>query len=520
MMAFAAQQFLEFPPDKNRGQMLPQSFDYEIADTHFIRVGNVLFDVRSFKITPTFTQSSMDLQIQWPAGFLRSGTLQVLDSNRKVLAEKTFLADKIVLVPVQRISGTASENLKTEIASQRFEVSGAEMVRTLQERPGNRICLKTQSGESRAEICSPQFQVRRGEMEYAAPKISETQVSVDGEEVGPQGLIFMQSNKTPLKFEAHLVTGTELRIQIRPRPLDVNILQVIADRKIFRVRGRNLQLADERIIVQKFDRGWVAEVPFERAQFFFFGENGIPLKQEFSFLDQGVEKWPKISYEGEPTSQIYGGSATLELTSDQQVQLKPLSPGAQIRPSGNKFEWTVSNLKKGERRMASLRVETPERSYLAAHEFQRGRRFHLRWGAGTESFAQLRSWLTKKWAIQAGASVSTAWVDVLKRWGMGFAEENPSFILGLVAGSVRTSSQFTTPSTSYSAVGIFLGFPMGDVEGWSSELNLRLASNAYELSLPILYRSSQTWIWELSLGGGSYGGETRALASLGGRFYF
>lgn len=503
---------MEFPPERNNGKILPQSFDYEILPLNQVRVGNLLFDAGSFQLNPSVQGASIVFNLRWPAGLLKQGVLQLRQRSGKVFAEKKFMAANLVLIPVPRVSGTVTENLKSEIASDRFTFRGEKILKELQNL--TRLCMLQSFGASSSEICSPLFRVLNGRIQQQKASKADPLIEVDSQKVGSPGQIFLQVGEKPLEFKVGLSSGAQILIRVRAQPIQIGILESIPDRKMFRVRGNSIELSDDRIITESGPNYWIAEVPFERAQFFFLGESGIPLKQEISYFGQDVSNWPRIRLSQESPGQSFLRDFSLIIQAEEPVSIQTLSAKNRITPKASRFLWQIEDLEKGERRRIPLQIKKADRTYVGVYEIERGRRWITSWSAGTQLTGTLTSWISRGMGLQARASTRNSWLDWMFRKGDSFPWDNPSWMWGLSFGRVQSSIE------SGSTAGLFLNFPIGDAKGFSAEIQTRLTSLSQELSIPLLYRSSPLWMWELELGGGLYIRELSPLLSFGFRRSF
>lgn len=501
LSAHAQTQKLSFPPERNRGQILPQSFDYELYDRLFLRVGDTLFDTKAFVLQLEPKTSSPTIKAQWPAGLVRSGRFLFLDPKGKEIHSTSFAPDKVVMVPVQRVAGSKNETLKVEIASQALQFRES-LFEKLAQFSSVRACLRSEEGTSRSEICSPRLRVLSSrQWKIVDSPVKDPQVIVDGQPVGLKGQVNLQSEKESLSFQVRLVTGATVSILTKRQSLDLAILDVNPSSRMMTVRGRNIVLTDERIISTRLEDGWIADVPFERAQFYFRGENAVPLKQEFSFLGQPLDKFPKISYEGKEIGETYGSSL--------QVRFKLESPAIEkataglphsVKIEGNELILQMEKLKISKQSSSEILLQSEKMHFVGKYSAFRGKRNMISFEGNsiTSLTVQYFYGINTRSGVQLSASAKDLWIDFLLRWSRGLFFENPGLLLGLGYGPTW-GPNLDGDNASISGPFFVLSYPMGNPEAWDYGVSARLGtglSQARLFSHHLIHRD-----WKLKWGG-------------------
>ena len=518
---------LSFPIHKNKAFVLPQSFDFEMPESQFLRVGDVLIDANTIKFDWKFLGSKTRVDLQWPAGIVRFGTFAVFetrpDGQRFAIYSTEVTPGKVVLLPIQRLAGSRTENLKAEVASQSLSIP-ADVVQGFAGKSRLRACLFTEQQGLRAEVCSPLMNSAPAGGSWIYEKTlgeNDPRIFLDGQQVGPRGQVFLQLEKTPMEFSAELSTSYRIHLAIRKSPFDLDVLEINPRRRTMKVRGRNLQLTDERIVTEKSSDGqsWIAEVPYERAQFYFKGVNGIPMKQEFSFMDIPIEKLPVLVRKGESQIQTYSESHTTsyELQGNGEIKVIVQGKNSSVTTQGNQLQWQLKNLSKGKTNSDEAQIRYRDQFFLARHEVSRGYPGIARTEVNSLSLvaASLFYGIDTRWGVRAEVSTKDFFIDALARWNRGFQSQEPSLQLGLFAGQTQI---LESSATSF---GLVWDWPFWQISPkWLCLWEGRFGTSSWQTRLLSKHDLKSRWSWHWGLEARSVKSQSAVGGLLGAGFYF
>jgi hypothetical protein len=212
-----AEQLLFFPLDKAEIQILPQRFEYDLIDKDKFRLGNTLFDAEKidFQIT-SVGKNEFTLKFRWPASLLKKGELVIKDNAGKALWKQNLNSSN---VKITKSIADGDDELKLITDSAYFETNDFSEAQLAQLRllPFFRFCVHKEEALTRMYLCSKDLYFkhvgRRVMIKSRDSLRQESFVQINGQVVGNQGMIFLQSTSDAIsmKVEDSRLSG---RLQI------------------------------------------------------------------------------------------------------------------------------------------------------------------------------------------------------------------------------------------------------------------------------------------------------------------
>lgn len=377
---------LFFPIEKSSIQILPQRFEYQLLNKDQLRLGNIMIDARQieFQILPVSQKpGKYRLLFQWPAGLLDRGEIVIKDNSGKGVWFQKINPNKV------EISEDESQ------ASFETEADTSQLLNTIQLYPFFRFCVQREENKTKTFLCSKDLFLKKEKSKLTVLQRDsyrpQSFVEINGQAVGDQGMIFLNSPSEALSFRTLLLSGATLEIETRMKKVNFKDVYLSDDEQKLIVRAQGTQPVDP-AVVEPVPGGekdeWQAQLEVERPFTYLKSEGDLPLRQEF-LIQGGVRKSQvKIS--------VLRGQQTLIFKEEHQMRLQP-SEGLSLEAADKKsklvpsndgtYWWTLTDLKRNEVNRRYLKVKAGDDTYFAAFDIER----RAAWDAGIRLMTPL--WL-------------------------------------------------------------------------------------------------------------------------------
>lgn len=372
---------LFFPANQNSLQVLPQKFEYTVVDERRLQIGDIVIDANRFGFQVSTDTKDPFINFVWPAGLLTSGQLVIKDNAGKAIYSNMITPEKVKISAAEDLQEAGIRGEKAELLARNVSVDLLKSMRTL---PFMQLCLFNEQVNTKIYLCSPEVYLNReDDGQYRIQPRSSTKkssfVQINGKEVGPQGIVYLNDPDESLSFRSLSQNGATLEIETRMKAVDFkDIYREVSNGKL-RITGVGAEPADDKAVLKREGREWQVELDPTRPILFLKGEGNIPLRQEFYVRG----KLPLDSYRPQLSSgsrmKTYGRSLSLRGTAAPQTNLNvPTGKGLLQKKSGSsQFEWTLSNLPSGALSRHFIQVETSNGPFNAAIDLLRAHPYTL-----------------------------------------------------------------------------------------------------------------------------------------------
>lgn len=373
---------LFFPIDKNNIQILPQRFEYELIDKDRFRVGNAVFDARNFSFqVSTPSRNKYKFSARWPSALLNNGEISIRDNIGKSIWTQSIDHDKVRFQKV-----TAENGAISQIAVMDPENMPAEVFNSLKYVPYFRTCVQKIDPPVRISLCSKDFYIRtvKGKMSIQTRDSlqPESFVNINGNNVDPRGLIFLQNQNQVLALRVLLLSGATLDVDTRLKAVDFRDLSVNEDGDKLMIWAAGTEPTAFQKVNRMDDGSWKTEVDINRPILYLKGEGDIPMKQEF--ITKGQVRGQKASIEsvGDIPTETYSSSVTIYLKKNAEIALSPADNLSTIADDDRGSQrWQLLRLTDWTKNRRLLNVATGDQKFTAAWDVEKYPAWELRIGA-------------------------------------------------------------------------------------------------------------------------------------------
>ncbi len=365
-----AQRPLYFQADVNGVKIIPQKFEYALIDAEKIRIGDILIDASSLNFQLVPTEDSYALKFKWPAGLIDEGELLVLNNNGKALWTHPIKKDQI------KISANPVKvaNLRSELAEFTSEPIEPELLKAFKLIPFMNFCVFHRETNTKIYLCSKELFVSSSQK---TPVIKnrlgakrQAQITINGKNVGHQGIIFLNNRSENIFFKASAESGAYLEIDTRMNNVDFKDVVNSQDDKFIIVTAAGAEPVSKVQILG--DELWQARVPKDRPILYLKGAGGIPMRQEFLISGKVPNENLRLYVEDESPLETFSDAITLNGTYPAHAKIETTNKVDQLQVfSGNKFTWNLNALPSGKLTRRYLKVESGGQKYFARYDIER-----------------------------------------------------------------------------------------------------------------------------------------------------
>lgn len=472
--AFSAPPSVLFPAEPNGLEPLSQRFLYAMPAPDQVLIGDIL--IRSSHITLRLQEDKGQRRFafQWPAGLFSKGSLSIQGSDGKSLwtteIDPKGLKTQRGSAPLatqgrQDISVYLSPPVETELLT-RFSLSSFVT-----------FCLSDVGPDTKVYLCSRELLLRRdGQTLRFVPRERaprETFVEINGKEVAPQGIVYLNDQSSDLFMRAQLRTGELLEIMTRRRGVDFLDAIALPDSPDLRLITRGAEPAEGTGLKKLSDDTFQLNLSKERPVYYLLAEGRVPLRQEFLLKGQLPTEKLRPQVSAGDLRRTYSDRITVKGKAAEGTTLRSTTKNSSVQLQGQDFTWTVSELRVGDRNQRQLELRHADKKHVVAMEFDRGRANEARLGAELrvpamtmtttltycrwlENFLGINSpWTHLRWAVEGSyllglndngdfPKIGGMIFGLTARLQPGFAEDLSSSGVRLLYGQLKFSEASTS----------------------------------------------------------------------------
>lgn len=359
---------IQFPAEKNNLTPLAQKFEFQFIEDEILVLGNDAINPLNFTLEIQKTPAQKDnFIISWPSSIFSSGELQIKNNIGKLIWSQTIESIKATPQILQNPSGFKEEISKSfvrQISPDDFEV--------ISHLPFFKLCASKINKKSRALFCTPDLYIKKEDSNYfVKPRNTATteaaQVTINGKNIGNQGIIVLNSSDENLYFTAISKTGAIFEFETLKR--DVLFKDVTQGKK---TEELNLIFSGTEPLMEsrfkKISTGtYLVTLEKEKPSLFLKGEVDIPMKQEFSL--KGSLPLP------EDRPQLLQKAKTVTYSSEIELLLKP-SPkttlsnydeNSEVIPTENGTLWKLKNLENQKNNTRYLKIKKGTDEFVGSY---------------------------------------------------------------------------------------------------------------------------------------------------------
>ncbi len=380
--AAAASIPLFFQADKNNIQVLPQRFEYNLADEDHIKIGDIDIDGTTFgfQIAPSVSfPGKYQARFIWPAGLLKEGSLLLKDNTGKAVWTTNFNRKTIKLLANRENSETEKSEGKagrTQLAELVVDQLNPALIEDMKYFPFMNFCISRTNQDTRIYLCSKELYLTAKDNRMIVRARSQGRrtpfVEINGKSVSYQGVIFLNNESENIGFRAMTQSGTVLEVETRMKPVDFKDVVLTPDKKELVITASGAEPVNEEKVKRLSDAEWQFKIDAERPVLYLKGEGNIPMRQEFYVKGDVPMDAARPSIEQNSYDRIYKPDLTLRGTSAPGTSVSSNAPNEKVdKLEDNRFRWHLTEIPAGEISRHYLRVSHEQSSYLAAYDVYR-----------------------------------------------------------------------------------------------------------------------------------------------------
>lgn len=391
---------LFFPLEKANVQILPQRFEFNLVDKDKFRIGNTLFDARlfEFRVSKGESEDKFRLKLKWPAGLLSEGEISIRDNIGKAIW--IYPIDKKQISFRRKTGDRASQT----VAELEGDVLPEAVFRGLQFVPYFQICVQKTALPTRISLCSKDFfiQVAKGRLEIRSRDSlrHESYVNINGNKVGSQGVIFLQSLSDVISMRVLLLSGATLDVDTRMKEVEFRDIAANQAKGRLLVSGIGAEPVPGHRTIKFADSSWRTEIPLARPVIYLRGEGDIPMRQEFILQGTVRDQSTKVDVIGKLPISTYNSSVNIALKRDSRIKVQAGDEFSSITDleGSDTLTWTLLDLIDTTRNRRFLTLQKDGQKFTAAWDIIRYPRwdFSASLALPLEFRAHLRGWFENR----------------------------------------------------------------------------------------------------------------------------
>ncbi len=228
-------------------------------------------------------------------------------------------------------------------------------------------------------------------------------VEINGDLVGPQGLITMNDPNQILSLRALMKSGMTLEMETKLKSVEFKDFLLSNDEKSVIIRGYLGEPSNEKNVRRLKNGDWEAIVPLEKPTLYLKGEGGIPLAQEFAFQGGLRKKGSFINSKQNIPDKVYSNSLSVTLITSKGLILSSTDEDSVVEPLNDvTYKWVLKDLNTGGLHRRYIKVFDGTNTFYAAVEVERVKFLQLQVHLGAPLFygLQYRSQFHSQWSTQ------------------------------------------------------------------------------------------------------------------------
>lgn len=369
---------LFFQADKNNIQVLPQRFEYNLADEDHIRVGDIVIDSTTFGFQIAASKAfpgKYRARFIWPAGVLKEGSLLIKDNAGKAVWTTNFNRKNIRLQTPAN-SKAEAKGERTQTAELIVDQLDPALIEDMKYFPFMNVCITRANLDTRIYLCSKEVYLAQQDGRLMIKARSQGKktpyVEINGKDVGHQGTIFLNDEAETIGFRAMTQSGAILEVETRMQPVDFKDVVLSEDKKELIVTASGTEPVNEEKVKRLSDEEWQFSVDVTRPVLYLKGAGNIPMRQEFYLKGTAPSEKARPTLDENSVKRVYQSTVSLEGTAAEGTTVAPQQPSQSVEKLGkNRFRWTLSEIPAGETTRHYLRVNYDQQSYLAGYDLYR-----------------------------------------------------------------------------------------------------------------------------------------------------
>jgi len=459
-----------------------------MLDQDQFRIGDLLIDARKidFQLPANRDKKTVRAIFRWPGALLSKGQVIVQDEVGKALWSRAISPE--VLKTRKSKFVLNGQSLRTDLTGIEIFDFDRLVLNRLHLLPFFRFCIHNEENNTQIDLCSKAlfFKKREGR-EFISFRDSlrpDSFVEINGQRVGNQGIVFLQSRTDLISLRAVMLSGATLAIDTQMNDLDLRDLS-IGPEKTYILRTAGAEPADPDLIISHENGTWTTRVDAENPSLYIKGEGGIPMRQDLVLGTNIPPQDLKVNLETPSVGKTYSSQETLVLITPKETKLSADDQLTEVQDLGdNRWRWTLKDLRSDLHNVRYVKVTTSTGTYTAAFTFDRTRRTEIFGDVGLNPLIadlRLTTWWGPIWGsrlfysnfIQANAKESTyanVSAQILYRLTPGLANETRSHLLSLGYEQTQIASS-AQPSVSVGGE-LNWGAPSW-FKRWGDELTVR-----------------------------------------------
>ncbi len=492
---------LNFAAEKSNIQVLPQKFEFTLADANKMKLGDILIDTTQMNFDLLHSASNKNkgekkynLLFTWPAALLQEGQIILFSNYGKSIWTLPIQKQNIKIIE----SANADSSLRVDIAEFTSSELSAQLLEEMKYLPFMKFCILKIEDDTRLQLCSRDFSLigqsnelvlkPRAGVKKTAELLINNKIISSG-----QALIFLNDPDQNINLKSRLVNGSFLEFETRMRAVEFQDAFISDDEKLINLRAYGAVPVKEGSVEYIGDKLWKTQLPITDPVIYLKGVGGIPMRQEF--FVRGIAPKQAVRPHAQPpvptktyssSTQVYGRAArgTVPFLKEKNSDLK-------LNKNGE-FIWTLEELESYEENKRALSFRTDKSEFAVFHKVSKGKPYQIRFITSYESPSNIirgqigldwwfenflwinREWNKFHWGLQLDNTQATNKVDnivnytlirlsLLYRFTPGFHFVDPSW-------GIKIPYQiFRTEETSLSSPGLGI-FYSGNGPGFSSSL--------------------------------------------------
>lgn len=372
---------IDFPAEKNKVQIFPQSFEYLLVNQKSFQIGDTMIDTDNFKLSVRTTKDKERIRFffEWPADFIREGELLLQDTAGKNIWSEKINSQRVKID--SNLKKPAPEGIKPVRSSSSNLLSNtldSDLVDKLKSLAYFKFCIRFEENGTRIYLCSSDFFLNQTSNGLIVQKHDALQkesfVEINGKVVDPQGLIFLSEVTDNISLRVLLESGSRIEVDTHRREVKFKDFTLAEDEKSIIVKAEGAQPANRIQVLSEESDSWRAKINLDRPILYLKGEGNIPLKQEFVVEGKLRKESDQIQVKSKANKKTYSSQETLELKATKDLKIFNKEKKSVLTKN---YQWTLLDLEKGALNTRYLDVDSKEGRFVGSFDVYRGYPYEL-----------------------------------------------------------------------------------------------------------------------------------------------
>jgi hypothetical protein len=410
---------INFPLQRNGGSVLTQSIDYELSRGHFVKLGEIDFDldhcVPNFGPQIEAEGALYALHFAWPTKLISTGQLSIRDFKTEEILFKT--SQSTIDAPPSKVAAKNPGNPLVHINASEEKIPLESLLDRKKQRE-LRFCIQSLSSMN-TTICSRPYSLKntaRGYIFYEVQTESRPAVKFNQKMMPLSGSAELTPGVTST-MEITSQSGSVIRVELTSITSQYDAVFKTSQGRLV-LDGHDAEPAKS--VVSTDGKEWHADLSVREPYIFYSEGNGFQIKQNFKFSPYLLPEEARTFLDPKSRRATYRSHVLLHGKTNEDFSVSSTQNKAELT-TPPEFVWDFNSEKKRELNRSEINFYTKSgESFVGVFDIYRGLPYEasVNFSSGTTDAGTIPIFGDLKltaWLEQIPGTENTTWS--LHRWG-------------------------------------------------------------------------------------------------------